>query len=188
MHATVHPYRRPADAGTDPVAPDPVAAVLASAGDPAGSIVVEPGDGDGGTVVALWPDGVPVPDGTRSYLLSDRVDGLAAGRTPLFAQLTWVNGAGDAAVARAAERGGRERIHPAIQDVEGLVGVLVFRSADDRILVVGLATGLETHAEVRDRIARTPLLPGEDPALLPGADRIELGRVLRADVPAEVRS
>ena len=73
-------------------------------------------------------------------------------------------------------------------DVDGLVCVLVFRSADDRILVVGMATGLETHLEVRDRIERTPLLPGEDPALLPGPDRVEFGRILRADVPAEVRS
>jgi hypothetical protein len=113
---------------------------------------------------------------------------VAAGRTPLFAQLTWLNGTGDPAVAAAAARGGRERIHPAIRDVEGLVAVLVFRSADHRIVVCGLATAMETLAEVRDRIGRTALLPGEDPALLPGADRTELGRVLRADVPAEVRS
>jgi hypothetical protein len=183
MYATVHPYRRPTGAGTDPVH-----AALPEGAEPAGAIVVEHRDGDEGTVVALWPDGSPPPAGARPHPLVDRLDGTAAGRTPLFGQLTWVNGTGDPAVAGAAERGGRERIHPVIRDVDGLVGVLVFRSADDRIVVVGLATGLETLAEVRDRIARTPLLPGEDPALLPGADRVELGRVLRADVPAEVRS
>jgi hypothetical protein len=175
VYATVHPYRRPADAGTDPQ-------------DAAGAIVVDHLDGDAGTVVALWPDETRAPAGTRTYRLVDRVDGTAAGRTPLFAQLTWLNGTGDPAVARAAERGGRERIHPVIRDVEGFVGVLVFESADARILVVALATGLETHTEIGDRITNTPLLPGEDPALLPGPDRMELGRVLRADVPAEVRS
>jgi hypothetical protein len=175
VHATIHPYRRPAGAGTDPL-------------DAAGAVVVDHLDGDGGTVVALWPDEASGPAGIRTYRLVDRVDGTAAGRTPLFAQLTWLNGTGDPAVAQAAERGGRERIHPAIRDVEGFVGVLVFRSADDRIVVLGLATGLETLTEMRNRIGRTPLLPGEDPALLPGPDRVELGRVLRADVPAEVRS
>jgi len=161
--------------------------VLAGAA-PAGAVVVEQQDGDEGTVVALWPDGTEAPAGSRAHPLADRLDGVAAGRTPLFAQLTWLNGAGDPAVAHAAERGGRERINPAIRDVDGLVGVLVFRSADDRIVVAGLATGLETLAEVQDRIARTRLLPGEDPALLQGPDRTVVGRVLRADVPAEVRS
>ncbi|SFF41612.1 hypothetical protein [Blastococcus tunisiensis] len=175
MHATIHPYRRPAGAGTDPR-------------DAAAAVVVDHLDDDGGTVVALWPEEVSAPAGTRTYRLVDRVDGSAVGRTPLFAQLTWLNGTGDPAVARAAERGGRERIHPVIRDVEGLVGVLVFRSADDRIVVVGLATGLETLAEIRNRIGRAPLLPGEDPALLPGPDRVQLGRILRADVPVAVRS
>jgi hypothetical protein len=175
VFATVHPYRRPADAGTVPP-------------DAAGAIVVDHRDGDEGTVVALWADEAHAPAGIRAHRLVDRFDGVAAGRTPLFAQLTWVNGAGDPDVARAAERGGRDRIHPAIRDVDGLVGVLVFRSADERVVVVALATGMETHLEVQRRIEHTPLLPGEDPALLPGADRVELGRVLRADVPAEVRS
>ncbi|SOD99078.1 hypothetical protein [Blastococcus haudaquaticus] len=186
MHATVHPYRRPSDAGTDPQ--DVVRTALAGSPEPAGAIVVDHRDGDEGTLVALWRDEAQAPTGTRTYGMVDRLDGVAAGRTPLFAMLTWVNSAGDPAVARAAERGGRERIHPAVRDVDGLVGVLVFRSADDRILVVGLATGMETHTEVQARIMRAPLLPGEDPTLLPGPDRVELGRILRADIPAEVPS
>jgi hypothetical protein len=185
VYATIHNFRRRPDAETD--AQDVVRTVLADGAEPGGAIVVEHQDGDEGTVVALWPDGTAAPGG-RVYRLVDRLDGVAAGRTPLFAEVTWLNGTGDPAVAQAAERGGRERINPAIRDVDGLVGVLVFRSADDRIVVVGLATGLETHTEVQHRIGHTQLLPGEDPALLPGPDRLELGRVLRADVPAEVRS
>jgi hypothetical protein len=157
-------------------------------GEPAGAIEVAHLDDAGSTTVAFWPDEGSAPTGERVYRLVDRVDGPAAGRTPLFAQVVWVNGAGDPAVADAADHGGRERIDPAIRDVEGLVGVLAFRSADHRIVVVGMATGLETHAEVDERIMSTPLLPDEDPALLPGYDRLELGRVLRADIPQAVRS
>lgn len=183
MDVTIHPYRRPPGAEIDPH--DVVRSASAGGVQPAGAIVVAPQGGDDGTVVAFWPDdGAP---GGRVYRIVDRLDGVAAGRTPLFGQLTWVNSAGDPDVARAAERGGRERLHPAIRDVDGLVSVLVFRSADDRIVVAGLATGLETLAEVRRRIMRTPLLPGEDPALLRGPDRFEIGRLLQADIPAEVR-
>jgi hypothetical protein len=155
---------------------------------PAGAIEVAHLDGSGSTTVAFWPDEDSAPAGARVYRAVDRLDGPDAGRTPLFAQVTWVNGTGDPAVARAAERGGRERINPAIRDVPGLIGVLVLESADHRIVVVGTATALEAQTEVTERIERTPLLPDEDPALLPGYDRTELGRVLRADVPVEVRS
>jgi hypothetical protein len=155
---------------------------------PLGSIEVAHRDGAGSTTVAFWSDEASAPAGERIYRLVDVLDGPAAGRAPLFGQVVWVNDAGDPAVADAAERGGRERIDPAIRDVEGLVGSLAFRSADHRIVVVGTATSLETHTEVQDRIRRTPLLPGEDPALLLGYDRMELGRVVRADIPQAVRS
>jgi hypothetical protein len=155
---------------------------------PMGSIEVAHLDDAGSTTIAFWPDEAAAPAGERVYRVVDTLDGVAAGRTPLFAQLTWLNGVGDPAVAEAAERGGRERISPAVRDVDGLVGVLVLRSADHRIVVVGTATSLETHTEVGHRIERTPLLPGEDRALLPGYDRMELGRIVRADIPQAVRS
>ena len=180
MFATIHPLRRPGDAVDDP------RTVLPESAEPAGTVVVEHRGDGGGTVVALWLDEASAPGG-RVYRVVDVVDGVAAGRTPLFGQLTWLNGTGDPAVAQAAERGGRERIRPAVQDVDGFVGALVLRSADHRIVVLGLATGLETHTAMQRRIGRTRLLPGEDPALLPGPDRVEVGRVLRADLPAEAR-
>ena len=165
-----------------------VSATLPAGARPQGSIEIAHRDDAGSTTIALWADEASAPAGERVYRLIDVLDGPAAGRAPLFGQIVWVNGAGDPAVADAAERGGRERINPAVQDVEGLVGVLAFRSADHRILVVGTTTALETHTEVAHRIAGTPLLPGEDPALLPGPDGAVLGRVVRADVPQAVRS
>ncbi len=90
--------------------------------------------------------------------------------------------------ADAAERGGRDRIWPAVRGIDGIVGTLAMRSADDRIVVVGLATGTETQAQVQRTVMATPLLPDEDPALLPGYDRIDTGRVLLAELPTAVRS
>lgn len=179
MHATVRTFRRPPDR-QDVLVPPPT-----DADRPSGSLVVDHLSGGEITVVAFWPEG-RAPAAAAPYRVTDRLSGAAAGRRPLFAQLTWLNAVGDPAVAAAAERGGRERIHPAIRDVDGLVEVLVLRSADHRIVVVGLTTGLETQAEIRDRIAATRLLPGEDPALLPGPDRSEQGRVLVVELPAEV--
>jgi hypothetical protein len=165
-----------------------VSATPPAGAEPVGSIEVAHLDDAGTTTIAFWPDEASAPSGERVYRVVDTLDGVAAGRTPLFGQLTWLNGVGDPAVAEAAERGGRERISPTVRDVDGLVGVLVLRSADHRIVVVGTATSIETHTEVGNRIMRTPLLPGEDRALLPGYDRMELGRVVRADVPQAVRS
>jgi len=186
VNATVHTVRRPADARTDPQ--DVVRSALPGGAEPSGAVVVEHLDGGEATVVAFWPDGHSAADGARVYRIDDRMDGAAAGRSPLFAQVTWLNGTGNPATAQAAERGGKERIYPAVRDVDGLVGVVVLRSGDDRVVVLALATARETHAEIQDRIMRTPLLSGEDPALLPGPDRMELGRVLLAQVPTEVRS
>jgi hypothetical protein len=165
-----------------------ISATPPSGAAPVGSVEIAPLDGGATTTIAFWDDEASAPAGERVYRVIDTLDGVAAGRTPLFAHLTWLNGVGDPAVAEAAERGGRERINPAVRDVDGLVRVLVLRSADHRIVVLGTATSREAHNEVQRRIVRTPLLPGEDRALLPGFDRIEIGRVVRADVPQAVRS
>lgn len=186
MFATIHPVPPLDGAGTGPR--DVVRALLPAGAQPAGAVLVERAPDAGGILVALWRDEADAPAGERVHRVVDGFDGVATGRTPLFAQLVWVNGAGDPAVARAAERGGRDRIHPAVRDVDGLVGVLVLRSDDHRIVVLTTATAAESLAEVQQRIERTPLLPDEDPTLLPGYDRIELGRVLLADVPEAVRS
>ncbi|MGY1744917.1 hypothetical protein [Blastococcus sp. SYSU D00695] len=152
----------------------------------AGTLVLDTADG-GTTTVALWPDATTAATaGGRVYRVSDVFRGRSAGRRPMFAQLTWLNRDGDPARADAAEHGGRDRIWPAVRDIEGIVEVLALRSDDDRVVVVGTATGRETHQAVQRTIATTPLLPDEDPALLPGADRVDLARVVSADLPTAV--
>lgn len=150
-----------------------------------GLLVLEPLDGGDAFAVALSHDAPGTPD---AYRVLARTQGVASGRQPLFAQVTRLNDAGDPAVATAAERGGRERVEPAVRDLDGYVGTLVLRSADDRLVVISLATALETFDAARRAIMATRLLPGEDPALLPGPDSIEHVRVLLAELPVEVRS
>ncbi|WP_147261916.1 hypothetical protein [Blastococcus sp. TF02A-26] len=169
-----------------------VAATAATTGDgdPLGTVVLASSDGPGGTRLDLWPDAASAArtGADRVYRVTDVMHGLAAGRRPLFAQVTWINGDGDPARADAAEYAGRHRIRPAVHGIEGVVEVLVLRSDDHRVVVVGLATGRETHQEVQRTIMATALLPDEDPALLTGADRIDLVRVLSAELPTAVRS
>jgi hypothetical protein len=185
VYATIHEFRCPA--GDEPGVREVADRCLPAGAAPAGIIALEDVAAPGrGTLVVLWADR---PDtGGRIYRVTDEMHGRAAGRRPLFAQLTWVNGDGDPARADAAERGGRDRIWPAVKEVDGVVGVLALRSTDDRIVVVGLATGTETYEQVQRAVMGTELLPDEDPALLTGADRIDSARVLLADLPTAVRS
>jgi hypothetical protein len=185
MYATIHEFRCPTDAETG--VREAVAGCLPTGDDPAGLIaladVADPGSG---TAVALWT-GEPATDG-RVYRVTDEFHGRAWGRSPLFAQVTWLNGDGDPTRADAAERAGRDRIWPAVREIETVVDTFALRSADDRVVVVGLATGRETYEQVERAIMRTELLPSEDPALLPGHDRIDQARVLLAELPTAVRS
>jgi hypothetical protein len=172
MYATIHSFHQHPDAGG--LAPEGAL----------GSIVLAHVDDEDGTAVAFWPD--RVADG-RLYRV-DVMHGRASGRRPLFAQVTWMNGDGAPERADAAERGGRDRIWPAVREFEGIVDVFALRSEDHRVVVVALTTDTETHDRIHEAIVATELLPGEDPALLPGPDRITVARVLRADLPTAVRS
>ena len=185
MYATIHEFRCPSDA--DPGIREVVAGCLPTGAAPDGLLaladVTDPGRG---TAVALWTD-EPATDG-RVYRVTDEMRGRASGRSPLFAQVTWLNGDGDPTRADAAERGGRDRIWPAVREIESIVDTFALRSADDRLVIVGLATGRETYEQVERAIMSTELLPSEDPALLPGHDRIDQARVLLAELPTAVRS
>ncbi|MGY1673568.1 hypothetical protein [Geodermatophilus sp. SYSU D00710] len=184
MYATIHGFR--ITAGHGPGVREVVDGCLPAGASPAGLIVLDDVEDPGrGTVVALWAD-EPATD--RVYRVTDELHGRATGRRPLFAQVTWLDTGGDPARADAAEHGGRDRIWPAVRDIDGIVEVLALRSTDDRIVVIGLATATEARDRVQQAVVRTELLPDEDPALLPGHDRVEMARVLLAELPTGVRS
>lgn len=194
MHATVHFFRRSV-AGEAPGWAASLAERL-HPGPPAGFCVLAELGGREGAAVSFWPtradaeraagrsiDGGPLPlDVTVSEVVDSRL-GTAAGETPVVAQLTVFDGPRSQAQVDAADRAGRERLWPATRDVPGLVGVHVLRDEGNGMVVVSLATGVEVLEAAQRAVLSTELLPGEDAALLPDPDRVQVHRVLAARLP-----
>jgi hypothetical protein len=118
------------------------------------------------------------------YQVTGTGEGPAAARAPAFARLMYFDGPRAPEIAAAADRAGRERIWPAISSLNGLVGVFVLRRSDLGAVVITLATSVEALDAAARAALSTDLLPGEDPALLPGPDRIEIHHVTGYHLPA----
>jgi hypothetical protein len=198
MYATIHRFRRWPDEESQAWAHSLLPS-LPEGGQPAGWCALGRLDGMDGAVFALWLNATDAAAATHAvggagwldacaYRVVQVEPGVAAGERPRFAQLIWLNGAGDADRADAALRAGRERIAPAVRDVEGVVGTYVLRAEDDRLVVLTLVTGVDTPEALRRAILATRLMPWEDPAQLTDPDRIDIDRVLVAQLPMEVRS
>ena len=195
MHATIHRFRRwpDEDAGTW------ARGLLAGLGseEQAEACVLGRLDGGDGALLVLWRSaadaaGARDPDpgfltGAGGFQVVDRVPGAAAGSLPAFAQMLWFPG-GDAARTDAAVRAGRERIEPTVRQVGGVVATWVLRGDDDALVVVSLVTALDVLDDIRRAVFATDLLPWEDPALLADPDRVDVARVLHAQLAQEVRS
>ena len=195
MHATVHQFHR----SVPDESPGWAAALAASLhGDsPTGNCTLTQLAGLEGCVVAFWPsaeaaaaavdrrtDDGPVWLDAAAYRVTESHRGTAADQPPAFAQLTWFDRPLSQAEADAAERAGRDRIWPAVREVPGLVAVQVLAGTDRSMLVLALATGIETHEEVQRAVFTTELLPDEDPALLRDPDRVQVDRVAAASLSA----
>ena len=196
MHATVHQFRRSLAAEV-PGWGAALADALHGAAGPAGTCTLTQLAGLEGCVVALWPTAAAAaaavdrrtPDGpvwldATAYEVVDDLAADAAGRTPAFAALTCFDRPMSRAESEAAERAGRERLWPAVRDLPGLVSTQVLRAADRSMVVLSLATGIETHEAVQRAVMTTELLPGEDPALLREPDRVHVDRVVDVRLPA----
>ncbi|MFJ7218744.1 hypothetical protein [Amycolatopsis sp. NPDC098790] len=180
MHATVHHYRSPL--GT----PDFGAGAL-------GTCTLARLGGLTGAVVTFWPDAAAAneaaarrPAGTTwldtgVYRVADV---HSASDAAAFAQVTAFDGPRSADQSAAELRAGRERIWPAVRGIDGVGTTYVLLAEDRALLVLGLAASIEAIERTREAIDGTELLPGEDPALLPGPDRVDLHRVLHASLPA----
>jgi hypothetical protein len=92
----------------------------------------------------------------------------------MHAQLTYFDGPRTPAQLAAADFAARERIVPAVNRVGGAVRAYVLRQDDGSEVVVSLADTEDDLIAVQKAIMSTELLPGEDPALLPGPDRVEV--------------
>jgi hypothetical protein len=111
------------------------------------------------------------------YEVTAAEDGRASAQVPACARLMYFDGPRAAEQAAAADRAGRQRIWPAISGLSGLVGAYVLHGRDLGAVIITLATSVETLDAAERAAMSTELLPGEDPALLPGPDRIEIHHV-----------
>ena len=118
------------------------------------------------------------------YQVVDAAAGPAATQAPAYARLMYFDGPRAPEQAAAEDRAGRQRIWPAIRDLSGLVGAYVLRGRDLGSVVITLTTSAETLDAAARAVMSTELLPGEDPALLPGPDRIEIHHVTGHHRPA----
>ncbi|MBC7300439.1 MAG: hypothetical protein H5T78_05745 [Nocardia sp.] len=96
----------------------------------------------------------------------------------MYAHLVWFDQPRNGTELAAADFAGANRIGPAVASVPGLLDYYELRRADGSGLVIGIAETEQALHEVRAAILATELLPGEDPALLPGPDRVEICPVL----------
>jgi hypothetical protein len=157
MYATLHRAN-----GAPPVGHDP-ALRLRQIGGPIG------------LTVQLWPER-PADPAAFEVREDRRLSEPHA--TPTAASVLTFDGPLDEAVVLAAERAARERIAPAMAGRPGGVRLLeLWQPELRRQVVITLATSLEALEEGGRAIAEMPLLPGEDVALLPGPDHVEMFRV-----------
>lgn len=92
----------------------------------------------------------------------------------MYAQLTYFDGPRSPEQQAAADFAGRERILPAVSSLGQPIRVYRLRRDDGSQVVISIADSEQVLLDAQKAIMATELLPGEDPALLPGPDRIEL--------------
>jgi hypothetical protein len=131
--------------------------------------------GDGrATTLALW---TATTDPMAYEVEADQTGG-DGDRPPATALTLWFDGPMSPARIAAARFGYRERIAPLLDTLPGLVRSLVLRrDRDGASCVVSLAVDLPALESGGAAVNSSPLLPGEDPALLTGPDRVEAHHV-----------
>jgi hypothetical protein len=195
MHARLDPYNgQPGHEMDDPDLADPGSGV---AGQPGllGCATFRQLAGPAAVCLTLWDTEASAASfpGLRAglaalpgetYEVTDTEEGLAAARTPACARLLYFGGPRAPEQVAAADLAGRRRIWPAIRGLSGLVGIYVLLGRDLSSVVVTLATSVDTLDAAQRAVMATGLAPDEDPALLPGPDRIEIHRVTAYQLPA----
>ena len=96
----------------------------------------------------------------------------------MYAQLTYFDGPRTPEQIAAGDFAGQERIRPAVSRLGHRFRVYLLRRDDGSEVVVSIADSEQDLLDAQKAIMSSELLPGEDPALLPGPDRVELYPVL----------
>ena len=96
----------------------------------------------------------------------------------MHAQLTYFDGPQTPEQLAAADFAAQERILPTVSKLGHPLRVYLLRRHDGSGIVLSIADSEQALLDAQQAIMSTELLPGEDPALLPGPDRIELYPVI----------
>ena len=96
----------------------------------------------------------------------------------MYAQLTYFDGPRTPEQVAAHDFASRERIRPAVSDLGHRFRVYKLRRDNGSEIVVTIADSEQDLLDAQKAIMSTQLVPGEDQALLPGPDRVELYPVL----------
>jgi hypothetical protein len=118
-------------------------------------------------------------DSDDVYEVAEVWTGAAAGETPTDAVVLHFDGPLSQQRVDAAAFAARERIEPVLTPLPGLVGGVLLWHPERRAQVMfSLATSAGALRAMQDAVMATGLLPGEDPALLPGPDRVAAHHVV----------
>ncbi|MGI5500193.1 hypothetical protein [Lentzea sp. CA-135723] len=103
-----------------------------------------------------------------------RLGGHHVKEATMYAQLIYFDGPRSSEQLAAEDFAAAERIRPAIAAVPGGIRTYVLRQPDGAEVILTLAETEQALHAGRDAIMGTTLLPGENPDLLPGPDRVEI--------------
>ena len=148
-----------------------------AAGDPLGALVGRPLAPGAGIMLVGWSEGGP----GRYHVIETRA-GRSTGPATYMNVVEFFGPRTEEWVA-AEQRASADRLGPATEGIDGIVSVIRMRAADNAYQVVILAESMEAFDRASQAIMSTELLPGEDPALLGGPDRISFYRLVHADLP-----
>lgn len=125
----------------------------------------------------LGPPPFP-PDNDDLYQVIDVVTGREGPSDAAVAWVAFFDGLRSKEELAARDRAREERIKPATRDLPGVVAQYVLRRPEgDGEMIVVLATSVEAIEAGNRAVLGSELLPGEDPALLIGPDRVEIHHV-----------
>jgi hypothetical protein len=147
-----------------------------AAGNPLGALVGRPLAPGDGIMLVGWPEAGP----GRYHVIETR-PGRSAGPAT-YMQVVEFSGPRSEEWVAAEQRAAAGRLGPATEGIAGIVSVLRMRAADNAYLVAVLAESMDVFDVASQAIMSTDLLPGEDPALLGGPDRISFYRLVHADL------
>ena len=148
-----------------------------TAGIPLGALVGRPLAPGDGIMLAGWSEGGP----GRYHVIETR-SGRGAGPAT-YMQVVEFSGPRTEEWVAAEQRAATDRLGPATDGIDGIVSVIRMRAADNAYMVVVLAESMDVFDVASQAIMSTELLPGEDPELLGGPDRISFYRLVHADLP-----